>query len=62
MKEHYEERLTFAKASDDYAGRVSEIVKAFLRDLASGVVTGQESKAIAEMLNGAACEAAKVAA
>lgn len=62
MREHYEERLAFAKASDDYAGRVSEIVKAFLRDLASGVVAGRESQGIAKMLNEASCEAAQVAA
>lgn len=58
MKDHYEERIGYARKSDDFEGRVSEIVKAFLRDVASGVVTGQESRAIAEMLNEASCEAA----
>lgn len=62
MREHYEERLAFAKASDDYAKWTDEIVKAFLRDVASGVVAGRESQGIAKMLNEALCEAAQVAA
>jgi len=58
MREHYEERLAFAKASDDYAGWTDEIVKAFLRDVASGVVAERETRVIAKMLNEASCEAA----
>lgn len=62
MKDHYEERLAFAKASDDYAGWTDEIVKAFLRDLKSEIVPAREIQVIARMLDEASCEAAQVAA
>lgn len=60
MKEHYEERLAFAKASDDYAGWTDEIMRTFVRDLKGGIVPAREVRAIARMLDDASCEAATV--
>lgn len=61
MKEHYEERLAFARESDDFVGWTDEIMRTFVRDLKGGLVPPREVQSIARMLDDASCEAATAA-
>lgn len=62
MKDHYEERIDYARKSDDFEGWMNEIMKAFVRDIKNGVIPDRERQAIARMLDDASCEATRVAA